>query len=161
MADLKKRIYTVATAHLDTSWEWDLETTIREYIPKTLHDNFAMFEKYPDYKFSFEGSYRYELMEEYYPEEFEKLKEYGTECIAWYHLLVPVLDGFVRAFDQPISQENIDFWQCIADQRHLGSGRDYLSGWITAFCVFDTRADGKYRWIGPRFLGVRGYEQAL
>lgn len=76
MADQKKRIYTVATAHLDTSWEWDLETTIREYIPKTLHDNFEMFEKYPDYKFSFEGSYRYELMEEYYPEEFEKLKEY-------------------------------------------------------------------------------------
>ena len=35
-----------------------------------------MFEKYPTYKFNFEGSYRYELMEEYYPELFEKVKAY-------------------------------------------------------------------------------------
>lgn len=65
--------------HLDTSWNWDFETTLREYIPATLRDNFALFEKYPDYRFSFEGSYRYELMEEYYPEEFEKLKEYVAQ----------------------------------------------------------------------------------
>lgn len=38
-----------------------------------------LFEKYPDYRFSFEGSYRYELMEEYYPEEFEKLKEHVAQ----------------------------------------------------------------------------------
>lgn len=79
MASQKPRIYTVATAHLDTSWVWDFETTLREYIPKTLRDNFALFEKYPDYQFNFEGSYRYELMEEYYPEEFKKLKEYVAQ----------------------------------------------------------------------------------
>jgi alpha-mannosidase len=73
---LKPRIYAVATTHLDTSWSWDFETTLRDYLPKTLTENFALFEKYPDYVFSFEGSYRYELMEEYYPELFEKLKEY-------------------------------------------------------------------------------------
>jgi len=72
----KPTIYTVATAHLDTSWLWTLETTIAEYIPATLNENFAWFEKYPDYTFSFEGAYRYELMEEYYPELFGKLKEY-------------------------------------------------------------------------------------
>lgn len=71
-----KKIYTVATAHLDTVWSWDFEETVREYIPRTLTENFALFEKYPNYTFSFEGSYRYELMEEYYPELFEKLKEY-------------------------------------------------------------------------------------
>lgn len=72
----EKRIYTVATAHLDTIWNWDFETTVSKYIYNTLVDNFKLFEKYPDYTFSFEGSYRYELMEEYYPELFEKLKEY-------------------------------------------------------------------------------------
>lgn len=72
----KPTVYTVATAHLDTIWNWDFETTVREYIKNTLVDNFAFFEKYPEYKFSFEGSYRYELMEEYYPELFKKLKEY-------------------------------------------------------------------------------------
>lgn len=73
---MKKTIVTIATAHLDTSWLWTQETTIKDYIPETLKKNFALFEKYPEYKFNFEGSYRYELMEEYYPEEFGKLKEY-------------------------------------------------------------------------------------
>ncbi|MDR0884433.1 MAG: hypothetical protein LBN05_07505 [Oscillospiraceae bacterium] len=72
----KPSIYAVATAHLDTVWNWDFETTIREYILNTLRENFALFEKYPDYVFSFEGSYRYELMEEYYPELFARLREY-------------------------------------------------------------------------------------
>ena len=75
----KPKIYTVGTAHLDTTWCWNFETTLREYIPKTLKDNFYLFEKYPDYKFNFEGSYRYELMEEYYPELFEKLKDYVAQ----------------------------------------------------------------------------------
>ncbi|MEG0546116.1 MAG: glycoside hydrolase family 38 C-terminal domain-containing protein [Oscillospiraceae bacterium] len=72
----EKTIYTVATAHLDTVWNWDFERTVSEYILRTLTDNFKAFEKFPDYEFSFEGSFRYELMEEYYPELFEKLKEY-------------------------------------------------------------------------------------
>lgn len=75
----KPTIYTVATAHLDTVWNWDFERTVREYIPATLDDNFELFEKYPDYVFSFEGAYRYELMEEYYPEKFEKLKKYVAD----------------------------------------------------------------------------------
>lgn len=72
----KKKIYTVATAHLDTVWSWDFETTVSKYIYNTLVDNFKLFEKYPTYTFSFEGTYRYELMQEYYPELFEKMKEY-------------------------------------------------------------------------------------
>lgn len=75
----KKKIYTVATAHLDTIWSWDFEKTVSTYIYNTLVDNFKMFHKYPTYKFNFEGSYRYELMEEYYPELFEKVKEYVKE----------------------------------------------------------------------------------
>lgn len=72
----KKRIYTVATSHLDTVWSWDFETTVSKYIYDTLVDNIALFKKYPTYTFSFEGSYRYELMEEYYPELFEEMKGY-------------------------------------------------------------------------------------
>lgn len=75
----KKRIYTVATSHLDTVWSWDFETTVSKYIYNTLVDNFALFKKYPSYVFSFEGSYRYELMEEYYPELFEELKGYVAD----------------------------------------------------------------------------------
>ena len=76
---MKKKIYTVATSHLDTIWSWDFETTVSKYIYNTLVENFDLFKKYPTYVFSFEGSYRYELMEEYYPELFEQLKKYIAE----------------------------------------------------------------------------------
>ncbi|MDR3314331.1 MAG: hypothetical protein LBS96_07745 [Oscillospiraceae bacterium] len=79
MENQRPRIYTVATAHLDTSWHWPLEKTIEAYIPETLVENFALFEKYPGYTFSFEGAYRYALMEEYYPDLFAKLREYVAQ----------------------------------------------------------------------------------
>lgn len=72
---MSKKVFTVSNAHLDTIWSWDFETTVKHYIYNTLIDNFRLFEKYPDYRFNFEGSYRYELMEEYYPELFEQLKQ--------------------------------------------------------------------------------------
>ena len=75
----EKRIFTIATAHLDTSWLWTLETTIKRLLPNTMRWNFKLFEKYPEYRFNFEGAYRYELMEEYYPEDFKRLKEYVAQ----------------------------------------------------------------------------------
>jgi hypothetical protein len=39
----------------------------------------------------------------------EKLKEYGLETIAWYHLLRPVIARFVAAFNVPDSIENVAF----------------------------------------------------
>ena len=74
-----KRLGVVATAHLDTQWRWTVKNTIEEYIPNTLHDNFALFEAYPEYVFSFEGAFRYMLMKEYYPEEYERLKGYVAD----------------------------------------------------------------------------------
>jgi alpha-mannosidase len=82
------KVYTVATSHLDTQWRWDIRTTIDEYILNTLDDNFALLEKYPDYVFSFEGAFRYQLMKEYYPERFARLKHYVAQgrwqvCGSW------------------------------------------------------------------------------
>ena len=71
----KKKVYAVATAHLDTVWRWNLATTIKEYLPNTLEQNFNLIEKYPNYRFNFEGAFRYALAEEYYPKHFEYLKE--------------------------------------------------------------------------------------
>ena len=75
----EKRIYTCATAHLDTIWNWDFEHTVTNCLYNTLVGNFELFEKHKDYKFNFEGSYRYELFEEYYPEYFDTLKNYIEE----------------------------------------------------------------------------------
>lgn len=71
-----KVLYCVGYAHLDTQWRWDFCTTIDKFIRDTLEQNFALFEKYPDYVFNFTGSVRYEMMREYYPEHYAKLKKY-------------------------------------------------------------------------------------
>ncbi len=75
----KNKIFTVATAHLDTVWRWELAKTIEEFIPDTIKKNFDLIEKYPEYKFNFEGAFRYELIEEYYPQAFEQIKKYVDE----------------------------------------------------------------------------------
>ncbi len=72
-------LFVVGYAHLDTEWRWDYETTIREYLPKTIRENFALFEKYPHYVFNFSGANRYRMIEEYYPKDYEKLKAYVAE----------------------------------------------------------------------------------
>lgn len=75
----KRTLGVVATAHLDTQWRWTIKNTIEEYILNTLHDNFKLFELYPDYVFSFEGAFRYMKAKEYYPAEWERLKHYVAE----------------------------------------------------------------------------------
>ena len=71
-----KVLYCVGYAHLDTQWRWDFCTTIDRYIRDTLEQNFDLFEKFPGYVFNFTGSVRYEMMKEYYPEHYERLKEH-------------------------------------------------------------------------------------
>jgi alpha-mannosidase len=76
--DLTKQptLYVVGYAHLDTQWRWEYPQVIREYLPKTMHDNFALFEKYPHYTFNFSGANRYRMMKEYWPQDYAKLKQY-------------------------------------------------------------------------------------
>jgi len=69
-------LYVVPYAHLDTEWRWEYPQVIGEYLPRTMRDNFALFEKYPHYVFNFSGANRYRMMKEYYPADYEKLKQY-------------------------------------------------------------------------------------
>jgi alpha-mannosidase len=76
--DLSKQptLYLVAYAHLDTQWRWEYPRVINDYIPKTMHDNFALFEKYPHYVFNFSGANRYRMMKEYWPADYARVKQY-------------------------------------------------------------------------------------
>ncbi|MEK6701381.1 MAG: glycoside hydrolase family 38 C-terminal domain-containing protein [Planctomycetota bacterium] len=76
LPDLLKEptLFVVAYAHLDTQWRWCYPQSIREYLPATLHVNFDFFKKYPNYVFNFSGSRRYQMMREYYPEDYARLK---------------------------------------------------------------------------------------
>lgn len=76
-------LYVVGYAHLDTEWRWEYPQVIDEYLANTLHQNFALFEKYPHYTFNFTGSNRYRFFKEYYPQDYLKLKKYIAEG-RWY-----------------------------------------------------------------------------
>ena len=54
-AQKKYKAYIVSNAHLDTQWNWDVQTTIDEYLKHTLVRNFYLFKHYPNYVFNFEG----------------------------------------------------------------------------------------------------------
>ena len=70
------KAYLVADAHLDTQWNWDVQTTIRDYVWKTMTQNLYLLKTYPDYIFNFEGGIKYWWMKEYYPREYEEVKKY-------------------------------------------------------------------------------------
>src|SRR3954453_22540976 len=81
LRDLSKdpTLYVVGYAHLDTQWRWEYPQTINEFLPRTMHDNFALFEKYPHYIFNFSGANRYRMMREYYPADYAKLQEWARK----------------------------------------------------------------------------------
>ena len=76
-ADLTKpTLYVVGYAHLDTEWRWEYPQVISEFLPKTMRANFDLFEKYPHYIFNFSGANRYRMMKEYFPADYEKLRQW-------------------------------------------------------------------------------------
>ncbi len=83
--DLSKQptLYLVGYAHLDTEWRWEYPQVIREFLPKTMGENFRLFEKYPHYVFNFSGANRYRLIKEYYPADYETIRKY-IEAGRWF-----------------------------------------------------------------------------
>ncbi|KAM0800503.1 hypothetical protein BDR22DRAFT_898512 [Usnea florida] len=71
----------------------------------------------------------------------DKLETLGVEPGQFCSLLRPILSHFVKSFDEPESEDTVNFWQRIAHYHWGGSGPSYYSGWITAFCFWNE--DGK------------------
>ena len=94
--DKQPTLYVVGYAHLDTEWRWEYPQVIDEYLPNTMHENFALFQKYPHYIFNFSGANRYRLMKEYYPEDFATMKRYVAEG-RWYPAGSSMEEGDVNA----------------------------------------------------------------
>lgn len=72
----QKTLYFISNTHLDTQWNWDVKTTIREYIYNTLNQNLNLLDKYPAYQLNYEGAIKYMWMKEYYPDMYARMKEY-------------------------------------------------------------------------------------
>lgn len=71
----------------------------------------------------------------------DKLDLLGDEPRQFAAMLRPILRRMVSCFTDPSNTEILDFWNTIVHRHVLGSGTDYLSGWLTAFCFWDE--DGK------------------
>lgn len=72
----RPKAYLVSDAHLDTQWNWDIQTTIKDYVWNTINQNLFLLKKYPNYVFNFEGGVKYAWMKEYYPQEYEEMKHF-------------------------------------------------------------------------------------
>ena len=122
--EANKALYCVGYAHLDTQWRWDFVTTIDKYIRATLDDNFHRLEQFPAYVFNFTGSVRYEMMKEYYPQRYERLRAYIASG-RWYvsgssvdegDVNVPSAESIIRQvlygnlyFKREFGKESVDF----------------------------------------------------
>jgi hypothetical protein len=57
----------------------------------------------------------------------------------WYGILKPIVTHFVRTFDAPGSPEIVRFWEQTVHHYITDYGADkYITGWILAFCFWDT-----------------------
>lgn len=77
----------------------------------------------------------------------DKIPQLGTEPSLFTKLLRPTLKRFVQSFDIPQKSDIVDFWNRAVHETG-GSGSDYLSGWVTAFCFWDE--DGKSLYGEPK-----------
>ncbi len=66
--------YAIGNAHLDLAWLWPQKETHRK-TARTMAAQLRLLEEYPDYKFIFSQPAGFEMMEEYYPELFAKVKK--------------------------------------------------------------------------------------
>lgn len=71
----KPTLFQIGYSHLDTEWRWGYPQVIGEFLPNTVHKNLPLFEKYPHYVLNFTGAGRYKLIQEYYPDDFEKIRD--------------------------------------------------------------------------------------
>ena len=100
----KAKAYMVSDAHLDTQWNWDIQTTIKDYVWNTLNQNLFLLNHFPNYIFNFEGGIKYAWMKEYYPREYELMKAF-VRAGRWHvsgaswdatDTLVPSIESFIR-----------------------------------------------------------------
>ncbi|CEI62005.1 hypothetical protein FVEN_g3043 [Fusarium venenatum] len=75
----------------------------------------------------------------------DKLELLGDEPTQFSKMLRPILKNMVLSFEQPDHPDVIRFWNTIATRNPVGSGTDYITGWITAFCFWDDKGKPKNR----------------
>ena len=68
------RVSLVAHSHLDIAYYWRRIHTVQKNM-RTVLIQLRLMDKYPDFKYAHTQAYTYELLEKYYPEVFDELRE--------------------------------------------------------------------------------------
>lgn len=74
----------------------------------------------------------------------DKLDLLGEQPSLFAGMLRPIVANMVLAFEQPAASEVVHFWNTIVHRNELGSGTDYLTGWLTAFCFWNEKGEAKH-----------------
>nr|RBQ97115.1 hypothetical protein FVER53263_14007 [Fusarium verticillioides] len=75
----------------------------------------------------------------------DRLHQLGKEPAEFAEMLRPILKHMIMSFEKPEDAKVKRFWNTIATRNSMGSGTDYITGWITAFCFWDEEGKPKYR----------------
>ncbi|KAG5809005.1 hypothetical protein H9Q74_011489 [Fusarium xylarioides] len=75
----------------------------------------------------------------------DRLDQLGKEPTEFAEMLKPILKHMIMSFEKPDDAKVTRFWNTIATRNPVGSGTDYITGWITAFCFWDEQGKPKYR----------------
>ncbi|KAF6815517.1 hypothetical protein CPLU01_14100 [Colletotrichum plurivorum] len=74
-----------------------------------------------------------------------KIEKLGEEPEQFAAMLRPVLRYIILSFTEPASRQAVGFWNRIVTRQATGSGFDYISGWIGAFCYWTTKGSARDR----------------
>ncbi|WP_238358153.1 alpha-mannosidase [Cohnella zeiphila] len=67
-------LYLMGQSHLDIAWLWPIEETKRK-IARTMSNQLALMEEYPDYRYVQSQPYLFQLAKTYYPELYERIRQ--------------------------------------------------------------------------------------
>ena len=159
-------LYEVGYSHLDTEWCWMYPQVIDEFIGNTLHQNFALFDKYPDYVFNWTGANRYRYMKEYYPVEYAKVKTY-VAAGRWVNTGSSLEEGDVNVPSEESIIRQVMYGNEFFNKEFHSSSSDFILpdcfGFpaslpsILAHCGLNGFATQKLTWgSGERTMGVNG-----
>lgn len=167
----KPTLFIVPYTHLDDVWRWSYPQVIRDFLKRTLEDNFSAFEKYPDYVFNWSGASRYQMIKEYYPEKYEELKKW-VAAGRWYpggsswvenDVNVPSTESIIRQllmgtqyFEQEFGKESREFMlpDCFGFPYSLPSVLHHcgIRGFSTQKLTWESANGIPFnvgRWVGP------------
>ncbi|KAI5068760.1 hypothetical protein GOP47_0017105 [Adiantum capillus-veneris] len=82
---------------------------------------------------------------------------YGKVCSEWASMLKKISSQFIQTSRNVVDTE---FWGKICDYTVGGSGPSFLSGWITAFCVFDGQGNWQATDFTAPISGRRASQQS-